>query len=109
MILPLLITTTCKLKAASNVLQTGSRMMQVITSCNSTKDELCEEFCQSIEDGLIDAASVSVHETDNRAQQKHVHQPHLFRYVDHIQTYPKFKFAGVEGTKVCTVAFRKLK
>ncbi|KAL0019582.1 hypothetical protein WJX79_001749 [Trebouxia sp. C0005] len=83
-----------------------SNGLLVITSCNSTKDELCEEFCQSTEDGLIDAASCP--ETDNHAQQKHVHQPHLFQYVDHVRTYPKFKFAGIEGTKVCTVAFRKL-
>ena len=81
-------------------------MVQVITSCNSTKDELCEEFCQPTEHGLIGAASCP--ETDTRAQQKHSHQPHLFQYVDHVQTYPKFKFAGIEGTKVCTVAFRKL-
>ena len=84
----------------------GNCMVQVITSCNSTKDELCEEFCQSTEHGLIGAASCP--ETDTRAQQKHSHQPHLFQHVDHVQTYPKFKFAGIEGTKVCTVAFRKL-
>jgi hypothetical protein len=27
--------------------------------------------------------------------------------VDWVRTYPTFRFGGVEGTRVCTVAFRK--
>lgn len=33
---------------------------------------------------------------------------HQFRLVDKVKTYPTFKFGGVEGTKVCTLAFEKI-
>ena len=77
--------------------------MQVITSCNSTKEELCQEFCHSIRDSQGSAS-----EHDDAQQQGTTQRQQLFQYVDHVKTHPKFKFAGVEGTKVCTVAFRKL-
>jgi len=31
-----------------------------------------------------------------------------FAYVDKVRTYPVFCFGGVEGTKVCTLAFQKV-
>lgn len=77
--------------------------MQVITSCNSTQEELCKEFGQSTQDSLAAAVLGSPeHQRDPPPT-----QPLMFQYVDHVRIYPKFKFAGVEGTKVCTVAFRK--
>ena len=30
-----------------------------------------------------------------------------FQVVDWVRTYPTFRFGGVEGTRVCTVAFRR--
>ena len=30
-----------------------------------------------------------------------------FTCLGHVRTYPSFRFGGTEGTKVCTVAFRK--
>ena len=81
--------------------------MQVITSCNSTQEELCQEFCSSTQQSLAEAASTSLLETSPERLQS-IQQACLFQYVDHVRSYPKFKFAGVEGTKVCTVAFRKL-
>lgn len=32
---------------------------------------------------------------------------HNFQFVDKVQSYPRFRFGGVEGTKVCTLAFVK--
>ena len=81
----------------------GLPAIQIITSCNSTREELCKEFGQSTQDSLAAAASSC------EMQQGEIPptQPLMFQYVDHVRTYPKFKFAGVEGTKVCTVAFRR--
>jgi hypothetical protein len=31
-----------------------------------------------------------------------------FALVDKVKTYPVFRFGGVEGTKVCTLAFQKV-
>ena len=77
-------------------------IMQVITSCNSTQQELCQEFCAKPEASQAAAGEISAeHQADS------VTQDCRFEYVDHVKTYPKFKFAGIEGTKVCTVAFRK--
>jgi EEF1A lysine methyltransferase 2 len=72
--------------------------LQVITSCNNTKDELLQEVedfrkrkigKENIEEG---AGNVS----------------HIFRYIDHVQTYPTIMFGGVEGSQVCTVAFQRV-
>jgi EEF1A lysine methyltransferase 2 len=32
----------------------------------------------------------------------------IFRYIDHVQTYPTIMFGGVEGSQVCTVAFQRV-
>ena len=58
----------------------------VITSCNSTKDELVAEL------------------TGPKACPPGAR----LEYVDHVRTHPVFKFGGTEGTRVCTVAFRKV-
>ena len=78
--------------------------MQIITSCNSTQEELCKEFCRSTQDSLAATVLGSGKEQGELLSTK----PFMFQYIDHVRTYPKFKFAGVEGTKVCTVAFRRL-
>ncbi len=54
-----------------------TRRLQVITSCNSTADELSAEFVES----------------------------GAFMEHERVRTYPVFRFAGVEGTRVATVAF----
>ncbi|XP_004232013.1 uncharacterized protein [Solanum lycopersicum] len=68
----------------------------VITSCNSTKDELVEEVdtlnqrrvaCQR--PGTVEASV----------------DPPPFRYLDHVRTYPTFTFGGSVGSRVATVAF----
>ena len=55
----------------------------VITSCNSTQDELVEDFA------FAQQGSSAL----------------CFTYLDHVKTYPCFVFGGITGTKVCTVAF----
>ncbi|XP_024528377.1 EEF1A lysine methyltransferase 2 [Selaginella moellendorffii] len=52
----------------------------VVTSCNKTKDELVNEATNAADD-------------------------FKFEYMDHIRSYPTFRFAGVEGSRVSTVAF----
>eukprot|EP00898_Chlorokybus_atmophyticus_P003596 jgi/Chlat1/4237/Chrsp27S00315 len=53
----------------------------VITSCNSTWQELRAEYEVEGDSG--------------------------FQYMDHVRTYPTFKFGGHEGTRVSTIALRK--
>ena len=57
----------------------------MITSCNSTQDELVYEFtCAQKGSSTL-----------------------CFTYLDHVKTYPCFVFGGITGTKVCTVALRR--
>lgn len=50
-----------------------------VTSCNATADELAAEFGGDV-----------------------------FAELDRVRTYPTFRFGGQEGTRVATVAFRRL-
>ncbi|KAK1301448.1 hypothetical protein QJS10_CPB12g00309 [Acorus calamus] len=59
----------------------------VVTSCNNTKDELVQEV-----------------DNYNQRRQDSGVEP-VFRYLDHIRTYPTIMFAGTEGSRVSTVAF----
>ena len=81
--------------------------MQVITSCNSTQEELSSEFGQSTHGSLAAITSHSTQQSQPQQGDMISQQGNLFQYINHVKTYPKFKFAGVEGTKVCTVAFKK--
>ena len=82
---------------STSVVSDLASAMQVITSCNSTQQELMQEFTQQSE-------GQTSNNEDTRAIQT---SKAIFEYVDHVRTYPKFKFGGVEGTRVCTIAFRK--
>ncbi|KAJ0989139.1 hypothetical protein J5N97_007495 [Dioscorea zingiberensis] len=67
----------------------------VITSCNNTKDELLAEvdnFNKRIKSQDLDR-DTNTEPTD------------VFRYLDHVRTYPTVIFGGVEGSRVSTVAF----
>ncbi len=70
-------------RSAARLLSTGGLL--VITSCNSTVEELRHDFLMS--------HSCSGEQASN------------FKSLDHVRTYPTFKFGGVEGTHHCTVAF----
>ena len=74
-------------EAAARLLKPGGLL--VITSCNSTRQELCEHLCCS---SVLNKGSPT----------------QLFKYLDHVRTYPTFRFGGCEGSKVCTVAFKRL-
>lgn len=65
-------------------------MFKVITSCNSTKDELIQE----VEDF-----------NQRRNNDSGVGQDAVFEYIDHVRTYPTFMFGGSVGSRVATVAF----
>jgi hypothetical protein len=64
----------------------------VITSCNATADELAAEFAGGGAGGDAEASAA----------------PRAFAEVDRVRTYPVFRFGGHEGTRVATVAFRRL-
>ncbi|KAJ3704434.1 hypothetical protein LUZ61_008139 [Rhynchospora tenuis] len=75
----------------------------VITSCNNTRDELVrevEKFNQKLL-GIKCPDQEAGNETNNKEKL-------AFRYLDHVRTYPTFRFGGVEGSRVCTVAFSLL-
>lgn len=98
--------------AVSNVLKPGGLL--VITSCNTTRDELVEQFC-SDQGSSQDSERANGVNGSSRDQQDSAAGEHAsevgrrgFKYVDHVRTYPVFRFGGVEGSKVCTVAFRRL-
>ncbi|XP_034208250.1 EEF1A lysine methyltransferase 2-like, partial [Prunus dulcis] len=63
----------------------------VITSCNSTKDELVQEV------ESFNQRSVT-QEHDETPKDK-------FQYLSHVRTYPTFMFGGSVGSRVATVAF----
>ncbi|KAJ6794405.1 Uncharacterized protein M6B38_232405 [Iris pallida] len=65
----------------------------VITSCNNTKDELLQEV-------------ESFNQRSMGSQGSETGGDHaVFKYIDHIRTYPTIMFGGVEGSRVSTVAF----
>ncbi|XP_027351848.1 EEF1A lysine methyltransferase 2 [Abrus precatorius] len=70
----------------------------VITSCNSTKDELVQEV-ESFNQRKIATAQELDEAKDEESMQP------LFRYVSHVRTYPSFMFGGSVGSRVATVAF----
>ncbi|XP_061338343.1 uncharacterized protein LOC133285172 [Gastrolobium bilobum] len=71
----------------------------VITSCNSTKDELVQEV-ESFNQRKI----ASVQGLEAAKDEESCGDP-LFRYVSHVRTYPTFMFGGSVGSRVATVAF----
>ncbi|KAG8077580.1 hypothetical protein GUJ93_ZPchr0007g4405 [Zizania palustris] len=79
-----------------NLVEPGG--IAVITSCNHTKDELRQE----VED--FSKRKTGKEHLDEGAR----NVPQIFRYIDHVRTYPTIMFGGVEGSQVCTVAFQRV-
>ncbi|CAI9110619.1 OLC1v1010676C1 [Oldenlandia corymbosa var. corymbosa] len=75
----------------------------VITSCNSTKDELMEEV-----DAYNQRRNSPSQGNEAGGEQEPSRLTPLFRYVDHVRTYPTFMFGGSVGTRVATVAFQRI-
>ena len=98
----------CYRQAAHRLL--APRGLLVVTSCNSTLAELVAEFCGvdacgalargacAGTGGTVPCARKSAGESSAKAH---------WEYVDHVRTYPVFRFGGVEGSRVCTAAFRR--
>ncbi|XP_062218038.1 uncharacterized protein LOC133918262 [Phragmites australis] len=83
-------------ESVSNLVESGG--IVIVTSCNHTKDELLQE----VED--FSKRKFGKENTDKGAG--NVSQ--VFRYIDHVRTYPTIMFGGVEGSQVCTVAFQRV-
>lgn len=102
------------ISAVKSLLKPGGLL--VITSCNTTREELTEEFCGG---GKSLKGCECARKSDDEAGPDHTPRDNgvsavgwgassgVFEYVNHVQTYPMFRFGGVEGSKVCTVAFRR--
>lgn len=75
----------------------------VITSCNSTKDELIQEVeCYNRRKAGA-GQEPSANSNTQEVQQNHHSTP--FQYLDHVKTYHTFVYGGVVGTRIATVAF----
>ncbi|GAV86241.1 hypothetical protein CFOL_v3_29674 [Cephalotus follicularis] len=73
----------------------------VITSCNSTKDELVQEV-ESFNQRRIDAyQGLDTLKEDQEAWR----DPQPFRYLSHVRSYSTFMCGGIVGSRVATVAF----
>ncbi|KAL9255308.1 EEF1A lysine methyltransferase 2-like protein [Drosera capensis] len=72
----------------------------VITSCNSTKDELVQEA-----ENFNRRRNDVLDEPNIMANLQHERSTCSFQYIDHVRTYPTFMFGGVVGSRVATVAF----
>eukprot|EP00271_Cylindrocystis_brebissonii_P016017 TRINITY_DN3914_c0_g1_i1.p1 TRINITY_DN3914_c0_g1~~TRINITY_DN3914_c0_g1_i1.p1 ORF type:complete len:471 (-),score=83.78 TRINITY_DN3914_c0_g1_i1:2448-3860(-) len=101
----------------------------VVTSCNSTRDELTSDLTGPLLDRADVANGTSIHAQPPSPQQPNTGvqstsqggasagqsqagaaftgAESLFEVVDHVRTYPTFRFGGSEGSRVCTVAFRR--
>uniref|UniRef100_A0A0E0JMK4 Protein-lysine N-methyltransferase n=1 Tax=Oryza punctata TaxID=4537 RepID=A0A0E0JMK4_ORYPU len=83
-------------ESVSNLVEPGG--IVVVTSCNHTKDELVQE----VEDfSKTKSGKENLDEGEGNV-------PQIFRYIDHVRTYPTIMFGGVEGSQVCTVAFQRV-
>ncbi|KAK6125425.1 hypothetical protein DH2020_040852 [Rehmannia glutinosa] len=71
----------------------------VITSCNSTKDELVQEV------EAFNQRRIAASQTPHSAADQDASRDNTFQYIDHIRTYPTFMFGGSVGSRVATVAF----
>ncbi|KAL3525500.1 hypothetical protein ACH5RR_013872 [Cinchona calisaya] len=74
----------------------------VITSCNSTKDELVQEV-----DGFNQRRNSSFQDLGASGEQEVNKDTPLFRYIDHVRSCPTFMFGGSVGSRVATVAFQR--
>ncbi|XP_038984569.1 EEF1A lysine methyltransferase 2-like [Phoenix dactylifera] len=80
-------------ESVSNLVAPGGIL--VITSSNSTKDELLQEV-DNFNQRRLGAQDID--------QEKHS-KPAVFRYLDHVQTYPNMVYGGAEGSRMATIAF----
>lgn len=74
---------------------------QVITSCNSAKDELVLEVDN------FNQRSIGTSQEPGTVGDQEVGRDPPFRYLDHVRSYPTFMFGGSIGSRVATVAFQR--
>ena len=86
------------------------RGLLVVTSSNSTLAELVAEFCAPDACGAPATGACTGRAGSGSCGCEPAGegnaQPH-WECVDHVRTYPVFRFGGVEGSRVCTAAFRR--
>ncbi|KAJ4961825.1 hypothetical protein NE237_021735 [Protea cynaroides] len=71
----------------------------VVTSCNSTKDELVQEVENFNQRRLTGSQNPEIPKDQEACRDL------TFRYINHVRSYPTFMFGGSEGSRVSTVAF----
>lgn len=72
---------------------------KVVTSCNSTKDELVQEVESFNQRKIATAQELGAVKDEEPCREP------PFQYVNHVRTYPTFMFGGSVGSRVATVAF----
>lgn len=81
-------------------------LWQAITSCNSTKDELIAEVNRFNRLQKSNSCNGKDDKDDKQANGPDLGSTEpMLEYIDHVRTYPTFRFGGVEGSRVSTVAF----
>ncbi|XP_041007759.1 EEF1A lysine methyltransferase 2-like [Juglans microcarpa x Juglans regia] len=71
----------------------------VVTSCNSTKDELMQEV------ESFNQRRIGVSQDPETPKDQEAGRDPPFRFLSHVRSYPTFMFGGSEGSRVATVAF----
>ncbi|KAI4387644.1 hypothetical protein MLD38_000062 [Melastoma candidum] len=71
----------------------------VITSCNSSKDELLQEVDN------YNKRQLGIPLDTNTEEDQDISGQAPFRYINHVRSYPTFTFGGIVGSRVSTVAF----
>jgi len=71
----------------------------VITSCNSTKDELVQEV------ESFNQRRIGVSQEPEMPKDQEAGRDPPFRFLNHVRSYPTFMFGGSVGSRVATVAF----
>lgn len=71
----------------------------MITSCNSTKDELVQEV------ESFNQRRIGVSQEPEMPKDQEAGRDPPFRFLSHVRSYPTFMFGGSVGSRVATVAF----
>ena len=73
------------------------------TAAQNSSSAVDDEHASPGERVTIGSCEILEHSRD-----KHEAAVALFTLIDWVKTYPTFRFGGVEGTRVCTLALRRI-
>ena len=86
--------------------QDGARIAALSTAADAESNQQDTAACSNATPaGLRSSNTIAAQLDDMKLEPASA--PPGFELVDWVRTYPTFRFGGVEGTRVCTAAFRK--